>query len=131
MIEFWIFSEFFKLVFSTSNPDIYWRCGFIRIVGMEFIDKILSMFKMFQWFPGVFFSRESFPMYQILDFASWFARISNFLNIVHWFSFDLYRWRRRGFLLIAILHGFVWRKVRLVEHRMDGGPRIREVEFIG
>jgi hypothetical protein len=112
--------------------DDYCRwCRFIEMIRMELCNEFLSVFDIFDGFPGVFFGGITFPVYQVFDLASIYLRISDFFYIVFWFSFDMDRWWRRGFLLIAILCRFVWGKIGFIEIRVNGRPSIGEFELVG
>jgi hypothetical protein len=108
----------------------FWRCGFVRIVSMELLNELLSILDVLDGFPSIFFGWVSFPVYQIFDLSSIFLRIADLFDVIFRFSFYVYRWWGRRFLLIAIFCRLVWRKVRLVENRMDGRPGFGEFEFV-
>ena len=132
MEKFWVFLEFFKLIFFVHISDCHCQqCRFVRVVGMEFGNKFLHILDILDRLPGVFFSGVSFPVYQILDLSLVLLGVSNFFDIVLGLSFNIYMWWGRRFLLIVILCGSVWEKVNFIKDRVNGWPGIRKFEFVG
>jgi hypothetical protein len=72
---------------------------------MELLDEFLSILDVLDWFPSIFFGWVSFPVYQVFDLSSIFLGVADFSNVIFRFSFYVYRWWRRRFLLIGMEKG--------------------------
>jgi hypothetical protein len=105
---------------ECSNIVGGWRSS--RIQVMEFVNELLSILDVLYGFPSIFFPWISFPMYKVLQFSSATAGIFDCFDIIlcPFLSFD--RWRRRWFLLIAVLRLAVGWKVLFIESGMYSWP---------
>jgi hypothetical protein len=98
---------------------------------VEFLNRERGVRQVLEWFPSIFFSGVSFPVYKIMELLPEILRISDEVDFVFLLSINNDRGWRRWTLLRGVGGFMIEGEVFFVEDWGDPAPKRWKFDFIG